>query len=96
MAARRGLKLNVLSNLGGYAVSIVIAFVISPIIIQSLGDTKYGSWALVGQLINELYLSVFAARQKVHGLLANFFRAGKKIFFPVGKKIADFFVKFGH
>jgi O-antigen/teichoic acid export membrane protein len=42
---------NLISNAGGYLLSIVIAFVVSPITIHNLGDSRYGAWSLVGELI---------------------------------------------
>lgn len=42
---------NILSNISGYFVSILTAFIITPITIHTLGDARYGAWALVGELI---------------------------------------------
>ena len=44
-----GLRLvrNIASNWAGYAVHIVVAFFLTPYIIQSLGETRYGIWSLV-------------------------------------------------
>lgn len=45
------LSVNIFSNLGGYAVSAAIAFLLSPIIIHGLGNARYGVWSLVADLI---------------------------------------------
>lgn len=45
------LSVNIFSNLGGYAVSAAIAFLLSPVIIHGLGDARYGVWSLVADLI---------------------------------------------
>ncbi len=45
------LSINVFSNVGGYVISAVIAFLVSPVIIHGLGDARYGVWSLVADLI---------------------------------------------
>ena len=42
---------NVFSNVGGYVISVVIAFFLTPVMIHSLGDGRYGAWSLVSELI---------------------------------------------
>lgn len=42
---------NIISNVGGYVVSVIVAFLIAPITIHTLGDTRYGAWLLVSELI---------------------------------------------
>lgn len=42
---------NIFFNVGGYAVSVLVAFLIAPITIHTLGDTRYGAWVLVSELI---------------------------------------------
>lgn len=48
---------NVFSNWVGYFISIVIAFFLSPFLVHTLGDARYGIWALVGSLTG--YLGLF-------------------------------------
>lgn len=42
---------NLLSNVGGYVVSVIIGFVVAPVTIHNLGDSRYGAWILVSELI---------------------------------------------
>lgn len=42
---------NVATNLIAFAVGIGITFVLSPYIIRSLGDARYGAWALIAELL---------------------------------------------
>jgi O-antigen/teichoic acid export membrane protein len=45
------LKANLITSLGGYFVSAATAFILSPVIIRSLGDGRYGAWSLVADLV---------------------------------------------
>jgi len=45
------LSTNVFSNFGGYVISAVIAFLVSPVFIHGLGDARYGVWSLVADLV---------------------------------------------
>ena len=38
---------NVLSNWAGYLVSIVVAFFLSPYLVHTLGDKRYGTWTMI-------------------------------------------------
>ena len=38
---------NISSNLAGFLVSAVVALLLSPFIIRTLGDVKYGLWTLL-------------------------------------------------
>lgn len=42
---------NITSNVGGYIVSVIASFLITPITIHTLGDARYGAWSLVAELI---------------------------------------------
>jgi len=42
---------NVLANMGGYLVALVLTFAITPFLIRSLGPANYGAWSLVAELI---------------------------------------------
>ena len=43
----RTLARNIVSNWCGFAVSAAVAFFLTPFVLHSLGDTRYGIWALV-------------------------------------------------
>lgn len=47
MSLARTLVRNIASNWAGYAVQIAVAFFLTPYVIHSLGDTRYGIWTLV-------------------------------------------------
>lgn len=51
MSKNSSITTNIFSNVGGYVISIIVAFLIAPITIHSLGDTRYGAWSLVSELI---------------------------------------------
>jgi O-antigen/teichoic acid export membrane protein len=42
---------NVVTNLAAFGVGIAITFVLSPYIIKSLGDARYGAWALIAEML---------------------------------------------
>lgn len=42
---------NIVFNVGGYAASILVTFLIAPFTIHTLGDARYGAWSLVGELV---------------------------------------------
>ena len=42
---------NVVTNLAAFGFGIAITFVLSPYIIQSLGDARYGAWALIAEML---------------------------------------------
>jgi O-antigen/teichoic acid export membrane protein len=42
---------NIIFNVGGYAASILVTFLIAPFTIHTLGDARYGAWSLVGELV---------------------------------------------
>lgn len=47
MSASRRILRNVLFNWAGYAANVVIAFFLTPFVIESLGDRSYGIWAVL-------------------------------------------------
>lgn len=51
MSTINSIRKSVVFNVGGYVVSLLVAFLITPITIHTLGDTRYGAWALVAELI---------------------------------------------
>jgi O-antigen/teichoic acid export membrane protein len=42
---------NVATNIGAFGFGIAITFVISPYLIRSLGDARYGTWVLIAELL---------------------------------------------
>jgi len=51
MAQRESMLRNIFTNVGGYIVSVIVAFLITPITIHTLGNARYGAWSLVAELI---------------------------------------------
>jgi O-antigen/teichoic acid export membrane protein len=47
---------NILSNYVGIAGAIIIAFILSPFLVHTLGDTKYGIWSIVSALTGYMAL----------------------------------------
>ena len=47
MSLARTLVRNIASNWAGYAIQVAVAFFLTPYIIHSLGETRYGIWTLV-------------------------------------------------
>jgi O-antigen/teichoic acid export membrane protein len=56
---------NVFSNWVGYALSIVIAFFISPFVVHKLGNSGYGMWILVGSLTGHMGILDFGLRPAI-------------------------------
>jgi O-antigen/teichoic acid export membrane protein len=56
---------NVTSNWAGLAVGMIIAFVLGPLTVRSLGNTYYGVWTLLMQLTGYLWLFDFGVRESV-------------------------------
>jgi O-antigen/teichoic acid export membrane protein len=48
---RPSLKLNALSNFGGLAISILIGFFLTPVMLTYLGEKRFGIWTLVSSLV---------------------------------------------
>jgi O-antigen/teichoic acid export membrane protein len=53
---------NLFSSQLGYVVSVIVAFVISPIVVSALGDTRYGLWSLLMSLTGHYGLLSFGLR----------------------------------
>jgi O-antigen/teichoic acid export membrane protein len=47
MSTAQKLARNIASNWAGYAVQVAVGFFLTPYIIHSLGETRYGIWTLV-------------------------------------------------
>lgn len=63
--AAGSLSRNVLFNVVAYLTTVVMALLVSPSIIRNLGDSRYGAWALVGELIGYSGLLDFGVRWAV-------------------------------
>lgn len=63
---------NVLANWGGYIFSAGINFVLSPLVVHSLGDSSYGIWILLGSLVGYLGLLDLGVRAAVTRYVARF------------------------
>ncbi len=46
----RTIARNIISNWVGYAINAVVIFFLTPFVLHSLGDTRYGIWILVNGL----------------------------------------------
>jgi len=51
MAGTPSLSKNVAYNVGGYAMSVAVVFLLTPVTLSSLGDARFGAWSLVNELI---------------------------------------------
>ncbi len=61
---------NVLTNWGAFAVNAVIAFLLAPYIVRTLGDEVYGAWVLIGSLVGYLGLLDVGVRSAVTKYIA--------------------------
>lgn len=60
------MTLNIFFSLLSFVVSLSLAFLVSPLILKQLGDTRYGVWALFGELLGYLGLIDFGIRGGVN------------------------------
>jgi O-antigen/teichoic acid export membrane protein len=65
VSARPSIVRNVFSNWGSLVVSIVLSFILAPVIIRSLGDTWYGVWGITMQFSGYLWLLDLGIRDSV-------------------------------
>ena len=63
---------NVLSNWGSYVFGALVGFLLSPLIVHSLGDVSYGIWVLLGSLVGYLGLLDLGVRGAVTRFIAKF------------------------
>ena len=63
---------NVFSSWGGYAVTFVINFFLSPYVVHHLGNTGYGTWTLITSLTGYLGLLDFGVRGAVTRYIVKF------------------------
>jgi len=69
--ARRLLR-NVVSNVSGFGVNVAVAFVVTPIVIHSLGDVAYGFWTLVVSITAYYGILDLGLRQAVGQYVARY------------------------
>jgi len=60
--AKARIPRNVFFNFAGYAVNILVTFLIAPVVVHRLGETAYGVWGLIGQIIGYSFLLDFGIR----------------------------------
>jgi O-antigen/teichoic acid export membrane protein len=72
---RGAVSLTVVTNYASFGLALALAFVLSPLLIRSLGDARYGTWVLIGQLTGYFTMLDFGLR----GALA----------FHVGSRLAE-------
>jgi len=61
-AAKRRVPVNVLANCLSFATNIVVSFLVVPLLVHRLGNSAYGVWGLIGQLIEYSFLLDFGIR----------------------------------
>ena len=67
---------NTLTNWGGFVLSSLIGFLLSPVIVRELGDSVYGIWVLVASMIGYLGLLDLGVRGAVIRYVARFHAQG--------------------
>ena len=71
---RRSVR-NVASNWASFVIGVVIALVLSPYIVHTLGDEAYGAWVLLGSLVGYLGLLDLGTRGAVTRYVATYHAA---------------------
>lgn len=77
ITTRQSLSATVVVNYVSFAVSLLLAFFLSPLLIRSLGDARYGTWALIGQLTGYYALLDFGLRGALAFNVASRLAAGR-------------------
>ena len=67
---------NAAASWTAFAFSAAVGFFLSPYIVEHLGATRYGVWALIGGLVGYLSLLDFGIRQAVNRYTAGYHAAG--------------------
>lgn len=67
---------NTLTHWGGFILSAVIGFLLSPVIVRELGDSAYGIWVLIASMIGYLGLLDLGVRGAVVRYIARFHAQG--------------------
>jgi O-antigen/teichoic acid export membrane protein len=73
---RRRAVINVVSSWGTLFLSAAISFFLAPFVVNSLGTTAYGAWALLGSLVGYLGLVDLGVRGAVTKYVATYHAAG--------------------
>jgi O-antigen/teichoic acid export membrane protein len=60
--AKARIPKNVIFNFAGYAANILITFLIAPLLVHRLGDTAYGVWGLISEILGYSFLLDFGIR----------------------------------
>src|SRR4051794_39070442 len=63
---------NILSTWAGYVVTLLVGFVLAPIIVHRLGSTRYGVWTLVVSLTGYFGILDLGLRQSVGRFVARY------------------------
>jgi O-antigen/teichoic acid export membrane protein len=72
ITGRRSLMRSAAANWVGFAIQIVVAFFISPILVHGLGDRRYGIWSLVESVLAYLMLFDLGVAASVVRYVARF------------------------
>ena len=78
MSIAATLARNILSNYVFFAGSIIVAFLLSPFLVHSLGDTRYGIWTVMASLTGYMALLDFGISSAVAKYVAQYQRSGDK------------------
>lgn len=76
MGVLRKLVRNIATNWVGLAVNTAVSFFLAPFVVNSLGATYYGIWAVTLQFTGYLYLMDFGVRDAVIRYVAKFYATG--------------------
>lgn len=67
---------NVLTNWASFIIGTAITFVLSPIVVHSLGDARYGVWGVIGSIVGYLGLLDLGVRVGVTRFIARYDATG--------------------
>lgn len=73
----RGLVRSIVSNWVTFLFSAGVNFVVSPIVVRSLGETQYGAWSLLTSMVGYLGLLDLGVRSAVTRYIAKFYASGE-------------------
>ncbi|TAK35851.1 MAG: hypothetical protein EPO21_04805 [Chloroflexota bacterium] len=69
---------NSITNYGGNAVSLIVGFLLTPFLVHSLGDAKYGAWVLVGSISSYFWLLDFGLGSSVTKFVSELHATGQR------------------
>lgn len=67
---------NIISNWAAMFINIIVAFFMMPFVINEVGNTAYGCWALLQSLTSYMFLLDFGLRSSLNRHLAKFYAQG--------------------